>query len=208
MASQLNFEVEAPPDTPRRDVSRARRATGALQELWDRLSRKEWQALFEEVDRTLHEPVGDSTPGEMHPLTKKPVPTAEERAKVRFLSLLDGFTSRRQLLDDSLTAPQVAKLLGSSRQTPLSRLEADNLLAVFDRGAWRFPAWQFDPEGPDGVIQGLPKVLGALNGLSPFAKLVWLTRPSPYLDRRSPAETLREGELDRVLDEARSLAAA
>lgn len=208
MASQLNFEVEAPPETPRREVSRARRATGTLQELWDRLSRREWQALFEEVERALQEPIADSTPREVHALTKKPIPTAEERATARFLSLLDGFTARRQLLDDSLTAPQVARLLGSSRQTPLSRLEADSLLAVFDRGAWRFPAWQFDPQGADGVIQGLPEVLRALKGLTPFAKLVWLTRRSPYLEKRSPVEALREGDLDRVLNEAHSLAAA
>ena len=206
MTSRLEFEVAAPPETPKREVIRARKALNALQELWARLPRGEWQALFDEVERTLEKPLAGFAPGETHPLTKEPVPTPEERARVHFLSLLDRFTARGRLLEDSLTAPQVARLLGSSRQTPLTRLEAGSLLAVYDRGAWRFPVWQFDPEGPDGVVEGLPQVLRALDGLSPFAKLVWFTRPNPYLDEKPPIEALRAREVERVEQEARAVA--
>lgn len=206
MSSRLEFEVAAPPETPKREVVRARKAMNALKELWARLPRGEWQALFDEVERTLEKPLDGFAPGETHPLTKKPAPTPEERAKVHFLSLLDRFTVRGRLLEDSLTAPQVARLLGCSRQTPLTRLEAGSLLAVYDRGAWRFPAWQFDPEGPDGVVARLSGVLLALDGLSPFAKLVWFTRPNPYLEGRPPIEALRAGEVERVEQEARAVA--
>lgn len=204
--SQVNFEVEAGADTPKRELVRARKGVGALQELWERLPRSEWQALFEELERTLHEPL-EEEPGALHPLTGKPAPSQEERTRVHFVSLLDRFEARRRLLANSLTAPQVAKLLGSSRQTPLTRLEVDSLLAVYDRGVWRFPAWQFDPEGPDGVVAGLPQVLRTLAGVDNFVRLVWLTRPNPYLDERAPIEALRAGELERVVGEARAVEA-
>lgn len=206
MARRLEFEVTASPETPKREVVRARKALNALQELWVRLPRGEWQALFDEVERTLERPLEGFAPGKTHPLTKRPVPTPEERAKAHFLSLLDRFTARGRLLEDSLTAPQVARLLGSSRQTPLTRLEAGSLLAVYDRGAWRFPAWQFDPEGPDGVVAGLSEVLRALGDLSPFAKLVWFTRANPYLEGRPPIEALRAGDVERVEQEALAVA--
>lgn len=199
MPPSVNFKVAAPPTMSKRDVGRARRGAGALAELWERLASGQWQALFDEVERTLHEPVDGLEPEDLHPLTKAPVPSAEERAQVHFLSLLDRFEARARLLADSLTAPQVAKLLACSRQTPLSRAQAGTLFAVYDRGAWRFPAWQFDPQGPDTVITGLPEVLQALSGLTPLARLVWLSRLHPVLDGRTPIEVLRAGEVERVL---------
>jgi hypothetical protein len=73
-----------------------------------------------------------------------------------------------------------------------------------DRGAWRFPLWQFDPEGPDGVVQGLPAVLRALR-LSPLGKVSWLTRPNPFLDNKPPLDILKNGEIERVLAEAQAV---
>lgn len=208
MARSVNFEVAAPSTMSKRDVGRARRGAGALAELWERLPSGDWQALFDEVERTLHEPLDGLEPGQPHPLTSAPVPSAEERARVHFLSLLDRFEARSRLLADALTAPQVAKLLGSSRQTSLSRAQAGALFAVYDRGVWRFPSWQFDPEGPDGVIAGLPEVLEAVTGLSPFAKLVWFSRISPMLDGHTPSEELRSGEVERVLAAAAAAGAS
>lgn len=42
---------------------------------------------------------------------------------------------------------------------------------MFDRGVWRFPSWQFDPEGPDETIDGLPEVLQQILHISTLAKL-------------------------------------
>ena len=75
-----------------------------------------------------------------------------------------------------------------------------------DRGAYRFPAWQFDPRGEDGVLAGLPDVLESLEPQQPFAKLVWLRRPNPSLGAREPVEALRDGDLERVLVAARAAA--
>lgn len=57
----------------------------------------------------------------------------QERAALEMSALLRFFRRRRELLEGSLTAPQVAELLGSSRQTPHDRARSDNLLAVLDR---------------------------------------------------------------------------
>lgn len=68
----------------------------------------------------------------------------------------------------------------------------------------RYPLWQFDSDGPDGVIDGLPDVLAAL----PVAHLIkarWLQRPQPLLEGHTPLQLLREGQLDRVIVEARAV---
>jgi hypothetical protein len=105
-----------------------------------------------------------------------------------------------------MTAPQVAELLGVSRQTPSNRLKDNTLLAVLDRGAYRFPVWQFDPQGEDGVLVGLPEILDALEPQPPFAKLVWLRRRNPTLTDRSPAEALRHRQIESVVDAAHAAA--
>lgn len=108
------------------------------------------------------------------------------------------------MLSGSLTAAEVASLLGTSRQTPHDRLKNQTLLGVLDRGAYRFPAWQFDPEGPDGVVNGLPSVSRALS-VSDLAKISWFTRPNPFLDGLTPLQALRSGQKERVLAEAVSV---
>lgn len=125
----------------------------------------------------------------------------KERRQLEFTSLMRYFTWRRDLLRDALTAQQVADLLHTSRQTPHDRRKAETLLAVLDNGAWRFPAWQFDPQGPDGVIDGLPVVLRALQ-VPPLAQVSWLTKANPVLEGMTPLEALKRGHRAWVLDEA------
>jgi hypothetical protein len=125
----------------------------------------------------------------------------EEKLELELDSLFGYFKRRRELLEDSLTASEVADLLGTSRQTPHDRLKNRTLLGVLDRGAYRFPIWQFDAEGPDGVIEGFPEVLRALN-LSDFAKLNWLVRSNPILGGLTPIAALKQGLKERVIQEA------
>lgn len=130
----------------------------------------------------------------------------KERTELEMKSLVQYFQQRRHLLKGALTAPQVAQLLGSSRQTPHDRVKARTLLGVLDNGALRFPAWQFDPEGPDGVIDGLPNVLKTLQ-VSDFAKLNWLVRSNPFLDGLTPVQALKQGHKERVVQEATGVGA-
>lgn len=130
--------------------------------------------------------------------------TAEERAALESAVLTRSFARRREMLAGTKTASEVAALLGTSRQTPHDRLESGTLIAVYDHGAWRFPIWQFDPDGPDGIITGLPAVIRALH-VSPMAKVSWLTRPSLYLEGVAPLDLLKRGEAERVVTLARSV---
>jgi hypothetical protein len=130
--------------------------------------------------------------------------SAAERVSAEVEVLARSFTRRRELLADALTATQVARLLGTSRQTPHDRVGAGTLLAVMDRGALRFPVWQFDPNGEAGVVAGLPEVIRTME-VSSIAKMSWLTRPNQRLDGATPLTCLREGEVKRVVQLAQAV---
>jgi hypothetical protein len=130
----------------------------------------------------------------------------QEAARLEITSLMRYFERRKELLQNSLTANEVAKLLGTTRQTPHDRINKKSLLAVKDNGVWKFPLWQFDPSGADGVIDGLPEVLKSLEG-SEFTKLNWLVSPNRYLEHLTPVEALKQGQKAKVLKEAKVLGA-
>jgi hypothetical protein len=130
----------------------------------------------------------------------------QERLQLEMDTLARHFQHRRQLLDQSLSASEVAKLLGTSRQTPHDRVSGQTLLAIKENGKFCFPAWQFDPTGSDGVIEGLPAVLKAL-AISDYGKLNWLTRANPYLEDITPIQALKAGQKERVLAEAAAVGA-
>jgi len=126
--------------------------------------------------------------------------TETERLKLELDSLVESFKYRRTLLKDSISASDVAHMLGVSRQTPHDRVKAQTLLAVMDNGVLKFPLWQFNPEGSNGVIEGLPEVLKALTG-SDFSKLSWLVRMNPFLGF-TPIEALQRGLKAQVIEGA------
>ncbi|WP_017293240.1 DNA-binding protein [Geminocystis herdmanii] len=128
--------------------------------------------------------------------------TSAEKIELELETLQRYFERRRELLSNSFTAPQVAKLLGTSRQTPHDRIKNKSLLAVRDNGVWKFPLWQFDAEEADGVIDGLPEILKNLSINSEFAKLNWFMHPLPVLDGLTPVEALKQGLKTRVIVEA------
>jgi hypothetical protein len=175
--------------------------------LRNQLAHSELRTLRQELAHVLESDESRSFRSQdIHPATGEPAPSEPEQALLAFRSLLQFFDARRDLLNDALTAPQAAELLGVSRQTPLNRVKERTMLAVLDRGAYRFPVWQFDPQGEDGVLPGLPDVLDALEPQQPFAKLVWLRRPNPTLEGREPTELLRDHEIEPVVDAAHAAA--
>jgi hypothetical protein len=128
----------------------------------------------------------------------------DEEKSLEFAALHDYFEWRQDLLKDALTAPQVAKLLNTSRQTPHDRLKKNTLIAVQDNGVWKFPVWQFDASGADGVIPGLPEVLKVLN-VPALSKISWLTKPNRAFDGDSPVDALKNNRKDKVVCEARTV---
>lgn len=115
------------------------------------------------------------------------------------------YQRRRELLLGSITSSKVAELLGCrNRATVRDRRLANALLGVKDGGVYKYPLWQFDPEGDDGVINGLPEVLAALD-VSDFIKLNWLNKPHLAFEGKTPIEMLKKGEIESVVTEARAV---
>jgi Protein of unknown function (DUF2384) len=179
---------------------------GLAEELLDELTPQQVTALVERT-RTLSERTGDtSLDADLESIIGPPLAPGE-RTRLAFEGLVRGAERRRALLTETVTAPEVARLIGAkTRQAAHDRLRAYRMLAVYDAGAWRFPMWQFDPEAPEGVLNGLPAVLRELAELDPYRRLQWLTTPQPELDNRTPAEALRAGEQRAVVMLAREAA--
>lgn len=132
--------------------------------------------------------------------------TTEKMWHLELANLQKYYQRRRELLIGSIIASEVADLLGfQSRQTPHDRFKNNRLLAIKDNGVLKFPLFQFDPEGADGVVNGLPDVLEALADLSPFTKLNWLNKPNPVFDGLTPLNMLKKGKIDEVVIEARAI---
>jgi excisionase family DNA binding protein len=143
------------------------------------------------------------------PVTGEPLPDEATIAAARRRNLQRAFKARREALADTMTVAEVAELLGAGRQAIHDRIRARSLLAVKDQGRLRLPAWQFDPEGPNGTVPGLPEVLRVLDGrpLSELGRALWFTSPKRSLHDRTPAAALADGALDDVLAEARTIGA-
>jgi hypothetical protein len=115
------------------------------------------------------------------------------------------YERRRRLLAKSLTSTEVADLLDwKTRKTIHDKIKAKDILGIKDKGVWKFPLWQFDPEGDDGILDGLPQVLKALE-VSDFTKLNWLCKPHSAFNNKTPVEMLKQGNIHDVLVEARAV---
>jgi len=148
------------------------------------------------------EPAQAARLNEEEPLNEWLGETPTNAAQLEFEALRRSFALRRQLLASTIGTAEVNELLAAgSRQTVHDRLRAGTLLGILDQGKWRFPLWQFDADGPNGVIDGLPQVLQALQ-VSNLAKARWLLKPHPVFGGSTPVDLLRQGRLEDVLAEA------
>lgn len=130
-----------------------------------------------------------------------------ERQALEIASLIKFFEYRKTLLGNALPATKVADMLGVSRQTIHDRLKSGHLLGVMDNNVLKFPEWQFDPEGPNGVVNGLTEVTAAL-ACNVFAKISWLSSPNPVFAGLRPIDALKKGKVAEVVREARSVGAS
>lgn len=211
MVDRLIFRISAPAPTTKGAAAKARqrkavtRTVEALQHLLEQSSPEDLEVVSSRIERALESPeVSEERRELVADLTGGREYGRQERSALEMAVLARSFKRRRELLGGSLSASQVADLLGTTRQTPHDRVKGGTLLAVLDRGAWRFPAWQFDPEGPDGVVEGLGEVLRALHA-SPLAKASWFVHPNQYLEGRTPLEALKEGQVEAVRSAAEAV---
>ena len=131
--------------------------------------------------------------------------TREQKRELLKKSLTNGFITRHKLLEDSASGSEVRKWLNtSSRTTPINRINNGTLLAAKEGGVWKFPLWQFDPEGENGIIEGLAETIEVLE-LSPIAKISWFVTPNSHLEGKTPIEMLRLGRIRETVNEARGV---
>ena len=132
-------------------------------------------------------------------------PNPSRLLELQLANLKRCYQRRRELLADSITSSKVAELLEcENRSTVRDRRLAKRILGIKDKGVYKYPLWQFDPEGDDGVIDGFPKVLAALD-VSDFTKLNWFSRPHLAFEGKTPVEMLKQGKIEAVVVEARAV---
>jgi len=135
-------------------------------------------------------PAKAASSSEEDPLVKWLGEPPANPALLEFEALRRSFALRHQLLASTIGTAEVH-----------DRLKAGTLLGILDQGKWRFPLWQFDADGPNGVIDGLVQVLQALQ-VSNLAKARWLQQPHPVFGGSTPLDLLRQGRLEDVVAEA------
>lgn len=209
MSAPLTYTITAPPvtaqtaDAARRQQDAVASAVAAVQDVFDTLPPDDLKLLAERINAVLHQAVSADAEAFRQRAAGGRTFTMPERIAAEIEATLDSFRFRQDLLRDALTTAEVAELLGTSRQAPHERLQSGGLIAVLDGGVWRFPAWQFDPEGPDRVVRGLPRVARAFEG-SDLARVNWFVRPNPHLGGRTPLEALKQGDIKQAEAAARA----
>lgn len=191
----------------------ALRGAGVLRELSQRVAPDDLSVGLEALERAFEPKSAEETVVAksvlVSRLTDGRVINAKARAELEFSNLQRAFERRRHLLEGALSAAQVGALLGSkTRQTPHDRREAGTLLAIQDNGTWKFPLWQFDADGPDGVVAGLPETLRTLRAsgfVLPLHQAAFLLRENPAFGGQSALQQLRAGALSDVLNVARGV---
>ena len=143
------------------------------------------------------------------PLTGKTLALAPALERARRENLCRAAADREALLANSITTGKAAEALGIGPRAARHRANTGTLLSIADGRRLRFPAWQFDPKQPDGMVDGLPRVLRALRRapLSDLSRTNWFLTPKSLLGGQTPLEALRNGDHDEVVAEAEALGA-
>lgn len=131
----------------------------------------------------------------------------QEKTALEVNSLYNYFKRRHELLSNSIGSVQASEMLEVSKQTIHDRIKEAKLIGLVESNMMRLPLFQFDPEGPNGTVAGLPEVLKELS-CSLLGKISWLTTANPVFGGRSPIEAMKRGDLKQVLVEARSVGVA
>jgi len=116
---------------------------------------------------------------------------------------LRGIVAQEELAGDTLSAAEVATLLGISRQAVDKRRNEGKLLALepAKRGN-RYPAWQFEGRR---VLDGLEEVLTAMEGHDAWTQARFMTAGNHRLGGKTPIARMKAGDLASVLRAATML---
>lgn len=113
---------------------------------------------------------------------------------------LRGLRSREAFLSaegGTLTARQVADLLGITRQAVDNRRKRGKLIAVeLGRRGYAYSAWQFRT---GSALPGLDRVIAAFPETSAWALIAFVLNGNAWLGGDRPLDRLRNGQIDEVI---------
>ncbi len=142
---------------------------------------------------------------ESDPLAEVDEPLGEEQAVAAVLwADLEVEENRARLLRESVGAAEAGRLTGRSRQAVERQRRDGRILALRAGRQWRYPAWQFDTDGPGGLVPSLSEVVTRLFH-SPAGAAAWLTAPRPELGGDTPLSRLVRRDAEPVLRLAEQL---
>jgi len=137
-------------------------------------------------------------PRSLHPAIRTHEPQTAAAAVAR--GLAREAATQAQLVADSVSTAQVAEMLGVSSAAITKRRGKGGLIAFKHKEDWRYPRWQFDGTA---VLPGAIAVWQVLPDRHDVAGLVrWFTLPSRQLADRTPAQAIRDGDVDAVVEAA------
>jgi len=127
-----------------------------------------------------------------------------EQQAMELAALINFFNYRKNLLSGSISATKAAEMLGVSRTTIHERIRTGQLLGIVDNNVMKMPPWQFDAQGPNGAVNGLPEVLAVLP-CNVLSKISWLSSSNAIFGNQRPIDVLKIGQLQEVINEARAV---
>lgn len=138
---------------------------------------------------------------ELNPALWGPAPSVTQRREAALATLRRQYQARREVIEASLTRPEVAELLQVSEQAVLDRLDARDLIGLKKGREWRLPAWQFNPDAERGFVPGLAELCRVFPG-GVVSMTQWATTSNVELDQATPAQALAQGRVDDVVHAA------
>jgi hypothetical protein len=176
------------------DVDSATFDRGHARELVTELARQP-RSLVEALLHALESPAR-ARPLDAATWGRQPSARAVRAAAADNLAL--GVARRGAVLAASVTRNDVARALGKSDQAISAMLDRGSLLGLKEGREWRIPAWQLDPDRPEGVLPGLRELARAYrDGVVSLSG--WVERANPVLDDATPRATLARGAVQEVV---------
>lgn len=173
-----------------------------------RASRTSSSVLLDELRENLGEErlsaILKAIRAEVRPAARLRAAESAELARMRADNAARLEAKRAAILANALSSDEAGGFISRTRPIVNKLAKAGELLAVQDGRYLKFPRWQFDEHSDDGLVPGFRLVLSVMDA-SPLRKAAWFVSPNPHFDGRAPIELLREGQRDRVYEEAKTV---
>lgn len=159
--------------------------------------------LHEVADAIAKEPASIVRHADVLPILIRYLAARHVEADPLLVARLRGIVAQERLAAETLSASEVAELLGITRQAVDKRRSEGKLLAIEPpRRGNRYPAWQFTKRG---VLEGLNVVLDALREHDPWVQVRFMTSGNARLGGKTPLAKLEAGDVEAVVRAAEML---